>query len=57
MTDVNEELTKKMADLEKTGKACNIKLNEMENWLQDNNVEIQYTPVSENVEEIALNIL
>ena len=62
MTDVklvNEELIKKMAEIEIKGKACDIKLNKVENWLHDNNVEIQGIQVSqnENDEEIALKIL
>ena len=54
---VNEELTKKMAEIEKAGTA-DTKLNKMNNWLQGNNVEIQGIPVSENkkIEEITLKI-
>ena len=55
---INEELTKKMAEIEKEGKACDTKLNKMDNWLQGNNVDVQGIPVSENnnVEEVALKI-
>ena len=59
MTDVkllNEELTDKMAEIEKTGKPCNIKLSKMENWMKGNNVGYLIRGYIENAEKIILKI-
>ena len=55
----NNKLAKKMLVLEESDKQSKIKLNQIENLMQGNNVEIQGVPAfeNENVEMVAMKVL